>query len=112
MYTILRLEEEDIRTYIMILVDDTCSQYDFLTYDKKKSYFIDENFSYDSFITKENNDEKIKEMIKKIGLMIENIGLSYLMYNNINEFEGISIESLHVPEDYKFKFNESYSVIQ
>ena len=110
MYTILRLEQEDIRTYIMILVDNSCSQYDFLTYDKNKSYFIDENFSYDSFITKENNTEKIRDMIKKIGLMIENIGLKSLMYNNITEFQGIRIESLHVPENYQFKYNEIYNL--
>ena len=110
MYTILRLEQEDIRTYIMILVDDSCSQYDFLTYDKNKSYFIDENFSYDSFITKENNKDKIKDMIKKIGLMIEKIGLKSLMYNNITEFQGIQIESLHVPENYRFKYNEIYDL--
>ena len=110
MNTILRLEQENICTYIMILVDDTCSQYDFLTYDKNKSYFIDENFSYDSFITKENNTEKIRDMIKKIGLMIENIGLKSLMYNNITEFQGIQIESLHVPENYQFKYNEIYDL--
>ena len=110
MYTILRLEQENILTYLMILVDDTCSQYDFLTYDKNKSYFIDENFSYDSFITKENNTKKIKQMIKKIGLMIEKIGLKSLMYNNITEFQGIQIESIHVPENYHFKYNEIYDL--
>ena len=110
MYTILRLEQENILTYLMILVDNSCSQYDFLTYDKNKSYFIDENFSYDSFITKENNTEKIRDMIKKIGLMIENIGLKSLMYNNITEFQGIQIESLHVPENYQFKYNEIYDL--
>ena len=59
----------------MILTDNTCSIYDFLTYDNQSSSFVDENFSKDSFITKNENPRKISKMIEKIGDMINSMGL-------------------------------------
>lgn len=92
----------------MILTDDTCSVYDFLTYDSVKSLFVDENFSYDSFITKDLSDKKenIGKFIELIGCMIEDVGLESLMYENINEYKSIRLESVHIPDNYEFKFSE------
>lgn len=105
MYTILRLEENKLITYIMILVDDNCSSYDYLTYDYTKALFVDECFTTDSFQTerKKVDIDKVKCMITKIGRLIEERGLEYLMYNEVKEHDGISIEAIHIPENYTFK---------
>ena len=108
MNTILRLKQDNFLTYMMILTDNTCSIYDFLTYDNQSSSFVDENFSKDSFITKNENPRKISKMIEKIGDMINSIGLKSLMYDNLQEYKGIKIESIHVPEEYTFKFNNIF----
>lgn len=103
MYTMLRLEENDMITYILILTDNTCSQYDFLTYDTIYDIFVDECFTYDSFLTQQGNNEDKKNMICKIGEMINEIGLQKLMYKKIKEYKGIKIETIHIPECYSFK---------
>jgi len=108
MYTILRLEEDGLVTYLMILTDDTCSVYDFLTYDSRRSLFVDENFSYDSFMGRSCESSRLKVMIEKIGRMIEEVGLHDLMYDHITEYDGMYVEYVHVPENYTFKFNEIF----
>lgn len=111
MYTILRLEYKDIYTYLMIITNKICSAYDFLTYDNIKGVFVDECFTYDSFITNTDNKEEIIVLIYKIGEMIKQLGLENLMYKKIEEYENISIESIHVPENFKFKEDESYDLL-
>ena len=111
MYTILRLEYKDIYTYLMIITNKICNTYDFLTYDSIKGVFVDECFTYDSYITNTDNKEEIIVLIYKIGEMIKLLGLENLMYKKIEEYENISIESIHVPENFKFKEDESYDLL-
>ena len=112
MYTILRLEYKDNITYLMIVTNNICNSYDFLTYDTRKSIFVDECFTYDSFITKhETKNRDIKEMISIIGNMIQEIGLENLMYEKISEYRNMTIESIHVPEDYYFKYDETMEIL-
>ena len=106
MYTVIRLEEKGIITYLMILTNKICSTYDFLTYDTTKSLFVDECFTYDSFIAPENNEENIKTMIEKIGTMIQDVGLEKIMYGKIREYNDMYIEVIHVPECYQFKCDD------
>lgn len=110
MYTILRLEEKDIITYMMIITNEICNTYDFLSYDTTKGIFVDECFSYDSFITSTNPDD-IKSLIEKIGEMIKKVGLESLMYEKIGEYDGMHIESVHVPENYMFKDDKMYDLL-
>lgn len=85
----------------MILVDDICSSYDFLTYDFSRSIFVDESFTTDSFIGSTGADD-IGEMIEKIDRLLVEKGLEALMYEDIREFEEMTIEAIHVPESYQF----------
>ena len=98
MYTVLRLEYKKNITYLMILVDNFCSNYDFLTYDFRRHIFVNESFTTDSFIT----ENHICEMIEKIGILVTEKGLEYLMYKNIKRYNGINIETIHIPENYQF----------
>lgn len=112
MYTILRLKYKNAITYLMILTNKICNSYDFLTYDTSRSTFLDESFTVDSFITcRETEENVINIMIEKIGSMIEELGLEYLMYNEIKEYENMSIESIHVPEGYYFKYDETLEIL-
>lgn len=111
MYTILRLEEKGILTYLMIITNKICCTYDFLTYDTVKEIFVDECFTYDSFITTNDKTEEVKVLIDKIGEMIKNVGLESLMYEKIREYDGITIESIHVPENYLFKDDDNYDLL-
>ena len=106
MYTTLRLEYDGTITYLMILVDDLCSNYDFLTYDFHKNIFINESFTEDSFkVGKKNN---ISTMIEKIYQLIKNKTLKSLMYDDITEFKDMNIEAIHIPENYRFKENKYF----
>lgn len=111
MYTILRLEEKGILTYLMIITNKICSTYDFLTYDTVKEIFVDECFTYDNFITTNDKTEEVKVLIDKIGEMIKTVGLESLMYEKIREYDGITIESIHVPENYLFKDDDNYDLL-
>lgn len=106
MYTVLRLEYKDIVTYIMILVDNICSNYDHLTYDFSRNIFVDESFTFDSF--RGENTDNISKMIEKIDELIVKKGLKTLMYEDIKEFNGINIEAIHIPENYQFKEYEMF----
>lgn len=108
MYTILRLRYKDTLTYIMILVDDLCSNYDFLTYDFSRNIFVDESFTTDSFITKTGCN--VSKMMEKIEQLLHEKGLKALMYEDIREFEEMDIEAIHVPESYQFMSDSSDSV--
>lgn len=101
MYTILHIEYKMIITYLMIIEDDLCSDYTFLTYDFSKNIFVNESFNTDSFKT--INIDDIPEMMEKIDKLINNKSLKSLMYEDINEYENMSIESIHIPENYQFK---------
>ena len=105
MYTILRLQYQESITYIMILVDNLCTNYDYLTYDFNKKIFVDESFTNDSFQT--NDTHNIPEMIEKIDHLIKKHSLEKLMYTDINNFEDMTIEAIHVPENYQFKSDEN-----
>lgn len=95
----------------MVITDNICSTYDFLTYDTTKGIFVNECFTCDSFITTdEDRREDIKVLIEKIGEMIKEVGLESLMYEKIMEYEKIRIESIHVPENYKFKHDSAYEL--
>ena len=75
-------------------------------------FLVDECFTYDSFITKhEPKNRDIKEMISIIGNMIQEIGLENLMYEKISEYRNMTIESIHVPEDYYFKYDETMEIL-
>lgn len=111
MYTVLRLEEKGIITYLMILTNKICSTYNFLTYDTTRDLFVDECFTYDSFIAPENSEENIRIMIEKIGNMIQKVGLEKLMYGKIREFEDIDIEVIHIPECYQFKCDDTLDIL-
>jgi len=111
MYTILRLENKDILTYLMIITNKICSTYDFLTYDTTKKIFVDECFTYDSFITTTDKKEDINVFIENIGKMIKEVGLENLMYKKISKYDNISIESIHVPENYLFKDDDNYDLL-
>ena len=106
MYTILRLEENGIITYLMILTNKICSTYDFLTYDTTNGLFVDECFTYDSFIAPDNSEENIRIIIEKIGTMINEVGLEKIMYRKIREYDDMYIEVIHVPECYQFKCDD------
>ena len=96
----------------MIVTNKICNSYDFLTYDTRKSIFVDECFTYESFITQDKTQNRdMEEMIVKIGNMIEEVGLKDLMYNHIKEYENMKIESIHVPEDYYFKYDETMELL-
>lgn len=84
---------------------------DFLTYDTRKSNFVDECFTYDSFMT-QNKPKKLdmEEMIIRIGDMIRDVGLKKLMYCPITEYRNMKIESIHVPEEYYFMYDESLEI--
>ena len=110
MYTVLRLEYHDLMTYLMILVDDICSNYDFLIYDFREKIFVDEGFNADSFKTeKEIEEQQLCSFIEKIGKMIEIVGLKHLMYDDVTCFEDMNIESIHIPEAFKFKTDEIFA---
>jgi len=109
MYTTLRLEYNGSITYLMIIVDDMCSNYDFLTYDFQKNIFVNESLTKDSFKTGEKNN--INTMIEKINHLIKKYTLKSLMYENITEYEDMNIEAIHIPENYGFKEDE-YSPIK
>ncbi|RAP49909.1 MAG: hypothetical protein BZ138_07165 [Methanosphaera sp. rholeuAM270] len=111
MYTILRLEEKGILTYLMIITNKICSTYDFLTYDTTKEIFVDECFTYDSFITTTDKTGDVNALIEKIGNMIKEVGLENLMYKKISEYEDMTIESVHVPECYQFKNDDTYDLL-
>lgn len=51
-YTILRLEYNELITYMMILTGELCNNYDFPTYDNTKSLFVDESFTTIVLLTK------------------------------------------------------------
>lgn len=94
----------------MIITNKTCSTYDFLTYDTTKSVFVDECFTYDSFITTNDKTSEIKVFIHKIGEMINKVRLEHLMYEKIGRYENINIEAVHVPENYLFKNDDIYDI--
>lgn len=106
LYTVLRLEDENILTYIMILADDTCSHYDFLTYDTKRKIFVDETFNEDSFIIKTEDKTRITSMITKIRNMIHEYSLKRLMYEDISAYDTLKLECIHIPENYCFILDE------
>lgn len=111
MYTILRLEYKDNITYLMIVTNNICNTYDFLTYDTRKSIFVDESFTYDSFMTQHKPKKlDMEEMIIRIGDMIRDVGLKKLMYCPITEYRNMKIESIHVPEEYYFMYDESLEI--
>lgn len=82
MYTVIRIEYNEIMTYLMILVDDICSNYDFLTYDFRNKNFVDGSFNSDSFQSPRIlSKNEMCDLIEKIGRMISVIGLQHLMYD-------------------------------
>jgi len=107
MYTILRLNYKGIITYMMILVDDLCSNYDYLTYDYTRKIFVDEAFSTDSLQNFTDTEDAIT-MIEKIGKLIDEVTLKTLMYEDITEYDDINIEAIHIPENYQFKNDEYF----
>ena len=110
MYTILRLNYKGIITYMMILVDDLCSNYDYLTYDYTRKIFVDEAFNTDSLQNTTYTDDVIT-MIEKIGKLIDEVTLKTLMYEDITEYDDIKIEAIHIPENIKFK-NDKYPTLK
>ena len=108
MYTILRLNYKGIITYMMILVDDLCSNYDYLTYDYTRKIFVDEAFSTDSLQNITNTKDAIT-MIEKIGKLIDEKTLKTLMYEDVTEYDDLMIEAIHIPENIKFKNDEYFT---
>ena len=53
----------------MILVDDLCTNYDYLTYDYTRKIFVDEAFNTDSLQNTTYTDDVIT-MIDKLGKLI------------------------------------------
>ena len=107
MYTVIRIEYKEIMTYLMILVDDICSNYDFLTYDFRNKNFVDGSFNSDSFQSPRIlSKDEMCDLIEKIGRMISVIGLQHLMYDNITSFEELIVEPIHIPENFKFKYDD------
>lgn len=87
----------------MILTDNTCSFYDYLTYNFKQEIFVNESFTMDCFKTNKQDKNVISDMISLIGEMIEHLTLKSLMYENNNKYRGMNIEAIHIPESFQFK---------
>ena len=93
-------------TYLMIVTDSLCGNYAFLTYDFNKKIFVDEHFTRESFKT--NEEKETIPMIEKIDRMIKNKTLETLMYDEVTEFEELRVEQVHIPENYRFAYDDMF----